>query len=65
MIHLKNTKSTIISKGISAGPQNSYRFGKFHQMLIMPETFRNDSLLRKQLWRAYFPYIEKKIHQQN
>ncbi|HEX9816739.1 MAG TPA: SufD family Fe-S cluster assembly protein, partial [Candidatus Thermoplasmatota archaeon] len=65
MIHIgKNTKSTIISKGISAGHgQNTYR----GQVKIMPsaEGARNysqcDSLLLGSLCGAHtFPYIEVK-----
>jgi Fe-S cluster assembly protein SufB len=44
MIHIgKNTKSTIISKGISAGKsQNSYRgLVKLEKELKMQETFLN------------------------
>ena len=65
MIHLgKNTKSTIISKGISAGKsQNSYR--RLVQVAKRAENARNfsqcDSLLMGNLCGAHtFPYIEAK-----
>lgn len=65
MIHLgKNTKSTIISKGISAGhSQNSYR--GLVQINSRAENARNfsqcDSLLMGNLCGAHtFPYIEAK-----
>lgn len=65
MIHLgKNTKSTIISKGISAGKsQNSYR--GLVQVAKRAENARNfsqcDSLLMGNLCGAHtFPYIEAK-----
>jgi Fe-S cluster assembly protein SufB len=65
MIHLgKNTKSTIISKGISAGSsQNSYR--GLVQIGARAENARNfsqcDSLLMGNLCGAHtFPYIEVK-----
>jgi Fe-S cluster assembly protein SufB len=65
MIHLgKNTKSTIISKGISAGKsQNSYR--GLVQVASRAENARNfsqcDSLLMGDLCGAHtFPYIEVK-----
>ena len=65
MIHLgKNTKSTIISKGISAGQsQNSYR--GLVQIAARAENARNfsqcDSLLMGNLCGAHtFPYIESK-----
>jgi FeS assembly protein SufB len=65
MIHLgKNTKSTIISKGISAGKsQNSYR--GLVQIQSRAENARNfsqcDSLLMGNLCGAHtFPYIEVK-----
>ena len=63
MIHLgKNTKSTIISKGISAGKsQNSYRgLVKIHPRAINARNFSQcDSLLMGNLCGAHtFPYIE-------
>ena len=63
MIHLgKNTKSTIISKGISAGKsQNSYRgLVKIHPRAINARNFSQcDSLLMGDLCGAHtFPYIE-------
>ncbi|MCX2681229.1 Fe-S cluster assembly protein SufB [Galbibacter sp. EGI 63066] len=65
MIHLgKNTKSTIISKGVSAGKsQNSYR--GLVQVNSRAENARNfsqcDSLLMGNLCGAHtFPYIETK-----
>ncbi len=63
MIHLgKNTKSTIISKGISAGKsQNSYRgLVKIHPRAINARNFSPcDSLLMGNLCGAHtFPYIE-------
>jgi len=63
MIHLgKNTKSTIISKGISAGKsQNSYRgLVKIHPRAKNARNFSQcDSLLMGNLCGAHtFPYIE-------
>ncbi len=63
MIHLgKNTKSTIISKGISAGKsQNRYRcLVKIHPRAINARNFSQcDSLLMGNLCGAHtFPYIE-------
>lgn len=63
MIHIgKNTKSTIISKGISAGKsQNSYRgLVKVHKRAINARNFSQcDSLLMGDTCGAHtFPYIE-------
>lgn len=65
MIHLgKNTKSTIISKGISAGKsQNSYRgLVQIHKNAINSRNFSQcDSLLMGNTCGAHtFPYIECK-----
>jgi len=65
MIHLgKNTKSTIISKGISAGKsQNSYRgLVQIHKSADQARNFSQcDSLLMSDVCGAHtFPYIECK-----